>query len=123
WKSERDIDRLLKGNQLERDVPLIMIHRHDTIIGTVNSSLEQGVGGGRAIGSNRLLPCVLDSRSNDPGLFIAKESLFSRMRIQGTDPKSGRGTPNPTQKPVHESDFLFDICCREQARDTGDRCV
>ena len=91
-ESESDIHRSLKTDQLERNVSLIVIHRHDTVKLAGNRSLKQRIGRQRSDGidADRLHS---GHRRCDHCLFLRpKQSLLARVRIQRAETDSGRST-------------------------------
>ena len=68
-----------------------MVHRHNHVIGTMDSSSEEGIRWPGTAHPNTFLRGLLHCWCNDCLLFIPKQSVFTGMGIQSRDSDSGAG--------------------------------
>ena len=122
-QSERNIHGGVKADQFHRDVPLIMVHRHDPVKFTAHRPTNERVDRQRADhGFQRRCTCF-HGWSDEARFFIAEQSVFSSMWIQCTHGNRAALAVNALQKIVHESNLANDRIRCDQLRNTLDGCV
>src|SRR5262249_59668777 len=85
-KPERDVDALLKGERLERNQRLIMIHADRRVVTRARGTMKHGVGGVGTGHVEILAASRLDRGLDDVDILPAKASLPSRMGIYPASP-------------------------------------
>jgi hypothetical protein len=89
-QAEGDIDSVIKMQELERDQPLVVVHADDSIVAALGGKPEKGVSTVRTTGIDPFVPSCLDGRDNELCLFIAEQTAFSGMRVEGKDRQAWR---------------------------------
>src|SRR3990172_2298783 len=82
------IDRFPKGEELDRDQSLVMIHGDHDIIVALLGLIEEGICRERVTDIQTLPPCLKDGRHNLIPLFFTEQLPLSGMRV-----KRGYGDP------------------------------
>jgi hypothetical protein len=78
------------SQQLERDVPLIVVHRHDAIELASRGTDHERIAGQRAAEIESLAPAALDCRGEPIDLLVAKQALLAAVRIERGDANARR---------------------------------
>src|SRR5262249_44829767 len=99
---ERDVDALLKGERLERNQRLLMIHEDRRVVTGARGTMNHGVGRMRPGHVEILAASRLDRGLDDVDLLAAKASLLSGM---GIEPAHRKPRPRDAKKPT-------EIACR-----------
>ena len=82
-QTQRHVDPSLEIEQLERNVPLVVIHADDRVESLLpHRHVKQGVGGERAFDGHSTALRPLDRRPDFPDLLISEEAVFPGMRIE-----------------------------------------
>ena len=85
WQAERHVDRAVHAEQLERDVPLIVVHGHHRVERAVAGFDHQRVGGERPGRVEPLRACLRNGRLDQPRLVIAEQAFLAGVRIERGD--------------------------------------
>ena len=81
-QAERDIDPFVKGDGLDRDECLIVIHRNRRVIACAGAGVEHRVGG-KGAGEGQALGLELrDERRDHVELFMPHYAAFARMGVE-----------------------------------------
>ena len=112
---ERDIDGPVEAGGLERDVPLVVIHGHDGVVGARQRVIKQGIIGKRPRDVDTLAAAELDRRADRGLLFVAEQAVFAGMRVKGGHGDSwGRAAGQRPHRPVGQADLGEDGFSRHQ---------
>ena len=85
WQTKRDVHSPMHAEEFDRNVALIVVLRYDAVEVTATGPQKKRVGreGAAHIDSGGGQLC--DGWGNQTRLFIAKQSRFAAVRIQGSD--------------------------------------
>ncbi len=116
-QSQRNVDGPLKADGLQRDMPLVMVHRHDGVIGAGQGVVEEGVIGERP-GRVETLALGRDDGGVDEGLLlVAEEPVLAGMRIERRHGDSRRQAAGQgTHRLVGQADLRQDRLLAQQVK-------
>ena len=92
----------LEAHQPHGNLPLIVIHGHDSVAVPKPGSTEDRVGGPGAVSIDGARPGLLDSRSDYLDLLTAEQPPLTSVGIQGCDRNPRAGNPGPFQGATHQ---------------------
>ena len=81
-QAQGHIDGAVEADGLERDVPLVVVHRHDGVVGAGQGMMKQGVVGERTGDVDALTAAIVDGRADDRLLLIAEEPVLAGVRVE-----------------------------------------
>ena len=81
-QSQRDVDRVLERNGLDRDQRLVVIHADRAVIGFSRGFVEHGVGRQRPPDLDAVAPQDFDRRRHHLDVFHPERAVFAGMRIE-----------------------------------------
>ena len=117
-QSQRDIDRAVETDRLERDVTLVVVDRHDGVECAREGMIEECVVGKRSGHVDPFPPPQRDRRFDDALFLIAKKTVLTRVRIErghgdSRRPDGGQGAHGP----VGQTDLGEDGLRRQELED------
>ena len=80
-QSQRDVDRPVESQRLDRDQRLIVIHADRAVVGPARGFMEHGVGGKRASDVDALGAQRCDGRSDDCLILGSERAVLAGMGI------------------------------------------
>ncbi len=96
-QAERDVHRSVHRQELQRDMPLVVIHRHHGVELAVAGADHQRVGGQWAGGSDAGGAGHADGRRDDQVLLVAEEFFFAGVGVRAQTPILGSARPKPSR--------------------------
>ena len=84
-QAERDVDRVIERQRLDRDQRLVVIHRERRVVALARRLMEHRVGRQRAARVDALGHEPLDRGPHDRQVLLAERAFLARMRIEAGD--------------------------------------
>jgi len=120
WEAERDIHAFVKGMELQRDQPLVVIHAKDTIELPLNGAVENGVGREGPL-KVPMVPQIRNGRSDDFDFLAAEIAIFAGVGIQPRHGDSGAVDPLRDKKVGEEFSNTHDFRGVKESWNTRER--
>ena len=119
-QSKGDVHRPVKGNHLDRDVSLVVVHADDGVISLTGLWRKGGVARHGAGRIDTTSPCRRDRRRDYSLLLTSTEqTVFAGMGIEPADQQPRRTTSDPPQRGSGQIEDIGDSLGREQRRHLG----
>ena len=87
---QRDVHRAMHPQELQRDVPLVVVHGDNGVETPVASLHHERVDRQRPFEVQARPPASLDGRDDDPVFFVAEQPALAAMRIEAQTAVRGR---------------------------------
>ena len=87
---ERDIDRVVEGQRLDRDQRLVVIHRERHVVARARGGVKQRIGRQRAARIDAVGAQALDRGRDDGDILLAERAVLAGMRVE-----TGHHQPRP----------------------------
>jgi hypothetical protein len=81
-QSQRDVDRIVEGQRLDRDQRLIVVHADRAVVGLACGVVEHGIGRQRSPDLDALGAQDFDGRRHDTPVFDAEGAVFAGVWIE-----------------------------------------
>ena len=118
-----DRDALVEAEQLHRDLPLIVVHRHDTVEVAAGGPGEESVTGEGACDVDPAGAGEGDRRGDVVDLLAPELPALTRVRVERAHRQSRGGRPRLPDDAVEELDRLEHPAGADARSDLGDRNV
>ncbi|CXA36431.1 Uncharacterised protein [Salmonella enterica subsp. enterica serovar Typhi] len=103
-----DIHAIIKAKQFQRDMPLVMIHRHHHIILSLISLEKYSIRRARPINVHTFCAGIGNGWRQDTRLFIAKQTILARMRIHACHGDTRFNVTHTLEESISNTNHRFD---------------